>query len=113
MLALLAERENRPMTHVLVLAMKEYLSKRLNPPEPLKKAIWDRIMKEEQVWLQGYLCRRGHAFWVRSTKPFQPDICLVCRSERNLARTWKGIVSSWLGLPPRAAPPKGGARDQV
>ncbi len=92
MLGLLAERENRPMTQVLVLAMKEYLSNRLNPPEPLKKAMWERIMREERVWLKGFVCRNGHPFWIEAAEPMQPDICPVCRSERQLARTWEGII---------------------
>ncbi|MCL6479643.1 MAG: hypothetical protein K6T65_14780, partial [Peptococcaceae bacterium] len=42
-------------------------------------------------YLGGYVCSKGHAFWLDDAWPSPPDRCPCC-GEKSIKRTWAGIV---------------------
>lgn len=91
-LATVAERENRAMTQVVIVAVKDWINRLMNPPEPIRIAKHDKIMQEKSEALRGYVCRNGHPFWVEWVTPTAPRCCPVCKSEQEIKRIWDGTI---------------------
>lgn len=92
-LTAVAEREGRPMTQIVVRAVKEWIDRLLDPPEALKKAKFERIMEQQEESVRGFVCPRGHTFWIELVQPTDPRCCPVCGTERDIRRTWWGKVT--------------------
>ena len=58
-----------------------------NPPV----ATYDKIMTQETEQVRGFICGKGHLFWIEWVLPKDPLQCPVCGST-NLKRTWWGQV---------------------
>ncbi|QQE81547.1 hypothetical protein [Alicyclobacillus sp. SO9] len=87
-----AEREERSMTQVLTQALRDWLMRLLEPPESLRKARMEKIMEEQSLTVRGYMCSRGHVWWVDWIEPMDPRRCPMCGSQENLRKTWSGTV---------------------
>lgn len=91
-LSSVADTQDRPMTQVVIMAIKEWMDRLLNPPEALKIAKYEGIMKQEKEMTRGYICRNGHSFWIEWTTATEPRYCPVCGSEKEVKRIWDGTV---------------------
>lgn len=80
------------MTQLIVTAVKEWLERLEEPPEPLRVAKHERIMSETSKMVDGYICRRGHVFWVDMSSPIGAMYCPECGSQREIRRIWSGTV---------------------
>jgi len=87
-----SQREQRPVTQVIVLAVKELVERLSEPPETLKRARYEKVMNQNSEVVRGYVCKHGHTFWVDWVTPTEPRFCPVCGSEKNIKRTWDGPV---------------------
>jgi hypothetical protein len=61
-LTTIAKLDNRAMTQVVVVAVKEWINRLMNPPESLRQTKYEKIMQEKSATLRGYVCRNGHPF---------------------------------------------------
>lgn len=91
-LATVAEQENRAMTQVVIVAVKEWINRLMNPPELLKQAKYEKIMQTHKESLLGYICRNGHPFWIEWASATGPRFCPVCGSEKEIKRAWDGTI---------------------
>ena len=87
-----SEAEERSMTQVVTAALRDWLLRLVDPPESLRKARYEKIMDEESLMVRGYVCSRGHSFFVDWIEPMDPRRCPMCGSERDIKRTWSGTV---------------------
>lgn len=87
-----SERDEKPMTQLVTSAVREWLLRLLEPPESLRKARHEKIMEEQSLMVHGFVCQRGHTFWIDSIEPMDPYRCPLCGSEREIKRTWGGTV---------------------
>ncbi len=87
----LSQHLNLDKTKVLTQALEQYVAQLENPPEPIRKAKTENIMKETKEQLIGYVCSRGHAFWLESAWPSPPVSCPAC-GDRGIKETWFGVV---------------------
>lgn len=87
-----AERHNKPMTQIVTEAVHEWLMRLLDPPESLRKARYERIMNETAMPVRGFVCPKGHAWWIDWSEPMDPYRCPICGAERDIRRAWGGII---------------------
>jgi hypothetical protein len=87
-----AQLQERPMTQIVITAVKDWMGRLMNPPEALKQARIERIMKQDNETVRGYVCANGHPFWMEWVTPTGPRCCPVCGSEREIKRAWDGTV---------------------
>ena len=92
-LKVVSEQEDRPMTQIVTTAVRDWLLRLLDPPESLRKAKHEKIMEEQSEMVRGFICERGHIFWVDWSEPMDPRRCPMCGMERNIKRTWSGTVN--------------------
>ena len=93
-----AERLNTVATHlgmektrVVAKALDTWIHALENPPEPLQRAFIERVMNSRSEDGEGYICSKGHPFWIDSTWPSPPDFCPIC-ADRVIRRTWSGRI---------------------
>ncbi len=82
-LNLLSQTLNTEKTKILTQALDGYIKTLENPPPALRRASYEQIMKEGQERLSGFICSRGHAFWLEWVWPSPPESCPCC---------WRGEV---------------------
>ncbi|MCL6442963.1 MAG: hypothetical protein K6T83_05830 [Alicyclobacillus sp.] len=90
-LAHVANSMDRPVAHVVVEAIRQWLDRLANPPEPVRQARYGRVMDQDDEMLRGFVCGNGHPFWVVWTWPSPPHCCPVCGA-REVKRTWDGVI---------------------
>ena len=87
-----SETEDRSMTQIVTEALRDWLLRLVDPPESLRKARYERIMEEQSIMVRGYVCERGHSFFVDWIEPMDPRRCPMCGSEHGIKKTWGGTV---------------------
>ena len=87
-----SETEERSMTQVVTEALRDWILRLVDPPESLRKARYEKIMDEQSLMVRGYVCERGHTFWVDWVEPMDPRRCPMCGTEHGIKKTWGGTV---------------------
>ena len=59
-----SDAQNRPMTQIVQEAIRSYLDRLAEPPAVFRQARVDAVMEDDHDSLQGYVCARGHTWWV-------------------------------------------------
>jgi len=80
------------MTQVVTEALRDWLLRLVDPPESLRKARYEKIMKEQSIQVRGYVCRLGHTWWIDWTEPTVPRKCPMCGSDHDIKSIWGGTV---------------------
>jgi hypothetical protein len=80
------------MTQLVVTAVKAWIAQLLALPRPLLVARYEGIMHQDSQMLRGYICGRGHPFWVEWVTPTSHRCCPVCGTEQEIKRIWDGTV---------------------
>lgn len=87
----LIQHLNLDKAKIITKALEQYVAQLENPPERIRKAKTENIMKETKEQLNGYVCSRGHTFWLERAWPSPPVSCPAC-GDRELKETWFGVV---------------------
>ena len=87
-----SDLQERPMTQIVVTAVKAWIAQLLDLPRPLLVARYEGIMHQDSQMLRGYICGHGHPFWVNWGTPAPPRCCPVCGMEHEIKRIWDGTV---------------------
>ncbi|RIV18359.1 hypothetical protein D2Q93_14165 [Alicyclobacillaceae bacterium I2511] len=87
-----AALQDRPMTQLVVTAVKAWIEQLLDLPRPLLVARFDGIMHQDIQMLSGYICGRGHPFWMEWATPASPRCCPVCGTKHEIKRIGDGTV---------------------
>lgn len=72
-------------------AIDERINRLDDPPLALIQAKHEQIMNEKQEQVSGFVCARGHAFWIEWVWPSPPRNCPCC-GDRSIKSIWSGIV---------------------
>lgn len=78
-------------SQVLSKTLETYVSFLSEPPEPIKKALQEQAEEKRQIEVTGYLCERGHPFFLEFVWPGQPHCCPACGNS-NIKCLWSGIA---------------------
>ena len=78
-------------TKVIAKALDQYIHGLENPPEAVSRAFIGEIMKSQREDGEGYVCAKGHPFWIDANWPSHPDFCPVC-ADRIIQRTWTANI---------------------
>lgn len=78
-------------TKIVAKALTQFLATLENPPDGLKQARHEKIMQSDTEPGQGYICARGHAFWLEWDWPSPPRSCPMC-GEQQIKHTWSGRI---------------------
>lgn len=78
-------------TKVLTRGLKMYIDQMENPPKKLAQAKHAEIMSKKSEQLTGFICSRGHSFFLEWTWPSPPLTCPCC-GEQSLQETWSGTI---------------------
>jgi len=87
-----SDQQQRSMTQIVTDALRDWLLRLVDPPESLRKARREKIMQEQSLTVRGYVCPKGHAWWIDWVEPTPPRICPMCGTERELRSIWGGKV---------------------
>lgn len=87
----LAESKGLNKTKIIALAMQQYVQTLEEPPPALQKERVHEIMRVEQEPVNGYVCKKGHPFWLEYVWPSNPRDCPCCGTE-EVYSTWAGYV---------------------
>lgn len=87
-----SKTQDRPMTQLVIHAVREWISRLSEPPESLRQAKHEKIMGQDKEMIRGFICRNGHPFWIEWVEPMSPRCCPVCGTEREIKRIWDGFV---------------------
>lgn len=78
-------------TKVVTKSLNRYIKSLEDPPPTLRQASYEQIMQQDKEQLNGYICAKGHAFWLQWEWP-SPPICCPCCGEKEIKHGWAGIV---------------------
>lgn len=87
----LAEVLHTDKTKLILTALERYVRSLETPPEPLRQARQEEIMRLTQDRVNGYVCTNGHAFWLEAAWPSPPKRCPACGTS-DLKAAWGGMV---------------------
>ncbi len=90
-LNLLAGASELDKTKILNRALQRYFKTLEEPPRALRQAKREQIMNRDKEQVSGYICVKGHPFWIESTWPSPPEYCPCC-GVRDVMSTWGGMV---------------------
>ncbi len=79
-------------TKIITKALDYYLKSLENPPEQLSQSKITSLMDSDTERVNGYVCSKGHSFWVEFEWPHIPQACPACGSS-ELNKTWIGTVT--------------------
>lgn len=91
-LATVAEHQGNDKAKFVVAAIKTAIDGLTTPPESLAVSRVEKIMESGAESVVGYICDRGHTFWLNYSWPSPPDRCPCCGS-KSLRATWHGIAT--------------------
>ena len=91
-LATVVEHQNTDKAKFAVLAIKSAIDGLTTPPESLAVSRAEKIMTSAGESVAGYICDRGHTFWMNDTWPSPPLSCPACGS-KILRSTWHGVAT--------------------
>lgn len=90
-LEFLVEREG-DKSKIVNKAIKQHIKTMQELPEPLRKAREEEVQHLNKQKVTGYVCGRGHAFFLEWEWPAQPQQCPAC-GNRDIRSTWEGEVN--------------------
>lgn len=90
-LSIIAEHLGMEKTRVVAKALDKWIQTMKEQPEQIKQAKYEKIMELDHEDGEGYICSKGHLFWLESTWPSPPLNCPACE-ERSFKRTWYGRI---------------------
>lgn len=76
---------------LVVLAVNREIDSLAQPPEAMIQTRKASILNSSQEEAVGYICGKGHIFWMDWSWPSPPMSCPCC-GDREMARTWSGRV---------------------
>ena len=91
-LAAVAEHQNTDKAKFVVAAIQSAIDGLTSPPESLSVSRTEKIMNSSSESICGYICDRGHTFWLNDTWPSPPVACPACGS-KVLRQTWRGLAT--------------------
>lgn len=91
-LAAVVEHQNTDKAKFAVSAIKSAIDGLTTPPESLAISRNEKIMSSRGESVAGYVCDRGHTFWMNDTWPSPPLACPACGS-KTLRATWHGMAT--------------------
>lgn len=68
-LSAVADHMGLEKTKIVAKALDEWIHRLENPPEVLKQAKYEKIMELGSEEGEGYICSRGHLFWLEGVPP--------------------------------------------
>lgn len=78
-------------TKIISQGLNIFLKTLEDPPDNIKRATYEAIMKKDKEDVRGYVCNNGHPFWIEGTWPNEPRNCPCCGSE-SIKACWDGFV---------------------
>lgn len=75
----------------IIQAIIEKIERLTEVPEFLPISKQNKISNSQEELLKGFICSRGHIFWVDWSWPSPPENCPNCGSH-NLEQTWPGRI---------------------
>ncbi len=84
--------QNRPVTQIVQEAIRSYLDRLAEPPTVFRQTRVDAVMHDDHDSLKGYVCARGHTWWVPWYAAMPVRCCPLCGTERELLHTWNGDI---------------------
>jgi len=73
-------------------AIRLWMDMQKNPPETVTRSRIERLRQEKNMLTKGYVCGRGHSFWIQWTWPMAPKECPCC-GDSHIERSWSGTIS--------------------
>ncbi len=90
-LDIIADTTDTDKTKIIQKAINGYVNQMENPPEALKRARAEEIMRQDTERLRGFICAEGHPFFIAWISASDPIICPVC-GNKQISETWEGII---------------------
>jgi hypothetical protein len=87
----LSQAANTDKTKIAVTALNRYIQSLEDPPEALRRAKQEAIMRQDREQVAGFVCSKGHTFWLEAAWPAPPRACPACGTD-SLMATWSGTV---------------------
>jgi hypothetical protein len=87
-----ADQMGRPVAHLALEAVRQWLDRLTQPPASWVAMRQARAESMDKAMLHGYICDRGHAFWVEWGSALAVQECPQCRTAhvRPMRRLWRG-----------------------
>lgn len=79
-------------TKFVVSAIRKSIDTLTNPPESLVVSKVDKVMNSKGESVAGYVCEKGHSFWIDDCFPSPPICCPACGS-KVIRSTWHGMAT--------------------
>ena len=87
----LSQATDTDKTKIILAALQQYIAGLVLPPESLRTAKSAAIMQQDKEYVSGYVCDRGHAFWLEAAWPAPPRSCPACGG-KEIKTAWGGVV---------------------
>ena len=91
-LAAVATHQNTDKAKFVVAAIQSAIDGLTTPPDTLPISRAEKIMNSRSESVAGFICDRGHTFWLNDTWPSPPIVCPACGS-KSLRQTWRGMAT--------------------
>ncbi len=91
-LNILASSLELDKTKIIGKALEGYVKQLADPPVAIRQAKHEQIMDQDREQVTGFICSRGHAFWLEWNWPSPPVSCPCC-GEKDIKSTWAGMVT--------------------